>query len=218
MPLRPVRGDTQRMPNSYAVVWRDGEGAVQAGKLELSEGGIRLEGVDGAQDVRFADLRRLRVGRAADERLDGRRALLVDRRDGRSLQIATVAEVGSLLELAERIAGHEGVRASRQIVVVVPLRRGARRRVHALLAQGPPFDPEGIGLDRHDVFLTDREAVFVFETDAGGSVLETLLTEPRLWKAAAAWRSYLAGMPRVAEVAYSWERVRPATNGSSPSR
>ena len=62
---------------------------------------------------------------------------------------------------------------------------------------------------------TDREAVFVFETEARASVLETLLTEPRLWKAAAAWRSHLAGLPRVADVAYSWKRPRPATNGAS---
>jgi hypothetical protein len=35
-----------------------------------------------------------------------------------------------------------------------------------LLESGPPFDPEQItGLDRHEVFLTSKEAVFVHVPD-----------------------------------------------------
>jgi hypothetical protein len=50
-----------------------------------------------------------------------------------------------------------------RVVVVVPLKAGVRDRVRELLEMGPPFDPEAAGLDRHQVFLTDQEAVFLFE-------------------------------------------------------
>ncbi len=43
-------------------------------------------------------------------------------------------------------------------------------------------------LDRHQIFLTPREAVFPFESCNGESVLESLLSEPEFWKIAASWR------------------------------
>ena len=51
----------------------------------------------------------------------------------------------------------------------------AHDAVRALLADGPPFDPEALGLDRHQVFLTATEAIFVFESELGASALEPLL-------------------------------------------
>jgi hypothetical protein len=208
------------MRTSYAVVWRNDGGAVQAGKLEIRDDGLRLDGAGDVQELPFSELSTIRVGRAPDERLDGRRAIVVERRDGKSVRIATIAEVGSLLELAERIGGFHlgGEPIVTRLLVVVSLRRGSRAAVRELLEHGPPFDPEASVLERHEVFLTDREALFLFETDAGTSVVERLLTEPRLWKAAAGWRKHLAGPPRVAEVVYSWQRGRPPVNGAAASR
>ncbi|HEY8631028.1 MAG TPA: hypothetical protein VIL73_10900 [Gaiellaceae bacterium] len=77
-----------------------------------------------------------------------------------------------------------------------------------LLEAGPPFDPEQTtGLDRHEVFLTSDEVVFVFESKLGAEALEPLLAEPELWEAAAAWRDHLAGPPRLAEDVFSWTRA-----------
>jgi hypothetical protein len=90
-------------------------------------------------------------------------------------------------------------------VVVVPLKAGVRDRVRELLKTGPPFDPEAAGLERHQVFLTDQEAVFLFEAP-DQSILDRLARSPRLRWAAAAWREYLGGRMRVAEIAYSWAR------------
>ena len=42
-------------------------------------------------------------------------------------------------------------------------------------ASDPPFDPEALGLDRHQVFLTASEAVFIFESELGAGALESLL-------------------------------------------
>jgi hypothetical protein len=95
-----------------------------------------------------------------------------------------------------------------RLVVVVPLKEGARARARALLDEGPPFDLESAALDRHDVFLTEREVVFVFDAAGEAATLELPADDPGLWKAAAAWRECLGGRPRKAEVAFSWERTR----------
>lgn len=91
-------------------------------------------------------------------------------------------------------------------VVVLPLREGASERAAELLRGGPPFDPEAVGLERHHVFLTDREAVFVFEADSR-DVAERLIGEGTFWSAASAWKDLVDGPPRLAEDVYSW--VRP---------
>jgi len=91
-------------------------------------------------------------------------------------------------------------------VVVLPLREGTSERAAELLRGGPPFDPEEVGLERHHVFLTDEEAVFVFESDSRDTA-DRLIAEGAFWSAASAWKELVAGPPRLAEVAYSW--VRP---------
>ena len=93
-----------------------------------------------------------------------------------------------------------------RLVVVAPLREGARERALELLSEGPPFELEGTRFDRHDVHLTDREAIFVFE-GPGASTLELPGEDPALWRAAEAWQECLAGSPRVAKTAFSWERA-----------
>jgi len=91
-------------------------------------------------------------------------------------------------------------------VVVLPLREGTSERAAALLRGGPPFDPGTVGLERHHVFLTEREAVFVFEADSREAA-ERLVGDGTFWSAASAWKDLVAGTPRLAEDLYSW--VRP---------
>jgi hypothetical protein len=82
--------------------------------------------------------------------------------------------------------------------------------VSALLKQGPPFDPASIeGLDRHDVYLTASEAVFVFESELGADALGPLLAEPKLWERVSAWGEHVAGAPRIADEAFSWSGTQP---------
>ncbi len=93
-----------------------------------------------------------------------------------------------------------------RLVVVVPLAKAARDRATALLRRGPPFDPGTAGLERHHVFLTDNEAVFLFEADSPDAV-EQLAADESLWAAAAGWSELVAGPPRLAEDVYSWIRA-----------
>ncbi len=90
------------------------------------------------------------------------------------------------------------------LAVVVPLREGMKEVAADFLAEGPPFAPEALGLARHQVFLTDSDAIFVFETDEGLTSLEQILAEPDFWTVAPAWEHLAAGEPRVATIAYEW--------------
>jgi hypothetical protein len=110
-------------------------------------------------------------------------------------------------ELGPQIAGQAvSERKTSRMVVVVPVKESARDQVRALVAKGPPFDVRSSGLDAHHVFLTEREAIFVFEA-GDRAALERLVADVELWAAADAWREYVAGEPRVAEDAYSWTRT-----------
>jgi hypothetical protein len=93
-----------------------------------------------------------------------------------------------------------------RLVAVLPLKPGARARAEALLREGPPFDLEETQFDRHQVFVTDREVVFVFEGEGPSHTLHLPAEDPALWKAAAGWQACLSERPRIAVTAYSWER------------
>ena len=94
-----------------------------------------------------------------------------------------------------------------RLVVVVPLKEGAHARAKALVEEGPPFELEETEFDRHHVFLTQQEAVFVFEAPGSKATLSFPAEDVRLWKAAAAWAECMASRPRKAQTVYFWERV-----------
>jgi hypothetical protein len=95
-----------------------------------------------------------------------------------------------------------------RVVLILPLREGARQHAAELLRGGPPFDPEGVGLERHHAFVSDDDVVFVFEADDLDAA-ERLIGGESFWDAGQAWSDLVAGPPRLAEEAYSW--VRPHT-------
>lgn len=95
-----------------------------------------------------------------------------------------------------------------RLVVVAPLRPGMRARVEELLGEGPPFELEQTEFDRHRVYLTDHEAVFVFEGPGETATLDLPAESLDVLHAAAEWRECLAGRPRPAVTAFAWERPR----------
>jgi hypothetical protein len=203
--------DPSAMRTSYGVVWREGHKPLARGKLELLPRAIRLDGMSGSEpisrEIAYDYLSEIRIGRLAHERIDGRPSLMLEPRTGDAVAIASVAQSGVIAEIAERLAALQlGAEGRRRMAVVLPLLEDAQDAVRELLANGPPFDPDALGLDRHEVFLTATEAVFVFESPLGANALEPLLQDPELWQSAAAWSTYLAGPPRIAEDAYSWSR------------
>jgi hypothetical protein len=199
------------MHTTYGVVWKEGAKPLARGRLELLPRFVRLDGMAGSEpasrEIAYDNLSEIRIGRSPEDRIDGHPTLVLAPRVGDTFSIASVAQAGVIAEIAERLAALQlGSEGRRRLTIVLPLVEGAREAVRTLLADGPPFDPEALGLDRHEVFLTATEAVFVFESELGASTLEPLLQEPDLWKSAAAWHEYLAGPPRIAEDVYSWTR------------
>ena len=206
------------MQKTYGVVWREGSLPLATGMLELRPRDLRFEGLadsqPAAQTIPYEDLAGVRVGRSSAERIDGRPTVIIERRTGLPVTLTTVAQPTLLGEIVERLTALQiGGEAQRRTVVVVPIREDAHDAVRALLDAGPPFNPSQLpGLDRHEVFLTLDEVVFLFDSSFGAHAIEPLLADPALWKAAAAWHEHLAGPPRIAEDVYSWRR-----NGSSGS-
>jgi hypothetical protein len=203
--------DAPAMETTYGVVWKDGTKPLARGRLELLPRVVRLDGMAGSEsawrEIAYDNLSEIRIGRSNEDRIDGHTTLILAPRAGDTVSIASVAQAGVVAEIAERLAALQlGTEGRRRLTIVLPLVDGARDAVRALLAEGPPFDPEVLGLDRHEVFLTDTEAVFVFESELGASAFEPLLQDPELWKSAAAWHEHLAGPPRIAEDVYSWTR------------
>ena len=115
-----------------------------------------------------------------------------------------ISEVsGKLAELHANEA-HRTDRSHRSIAVVVPLTDGRCDVVREFVEEGPPFEPSEIGLESHKVFLTDREAIFVFETEEGVKALDRILAEPELWDVISSWEHCLSEPPRLATAVYEW--------------
>lgn len=204
---------------TYAVKWREPDGQAFVGRLSFGPRTLRLDGRRlGAggrpveRQVAYEELRGLRIGSHGVERLDGRPALVIDRPGGSYL----VADAGQgapiVQELVERLADLR-LAAPRKATVVVPLVEGAIDRVRELVAHGPPFDPAEAQLTRHELFLTPREAIFVFEAESEDG-LRSLLGRLELWAQAASWAELVAAAPRLAHLAYAWERPEPSFAGA----
>lgn len=96
-----------------------------------------------------------------------------------------------------------------QLALIASLKSGAEPRAAELVAKGPPFDPNENGLDRHTVYLSADEVVFVFEGRQVEWIVDALVDEPFHWSLLAAldeWRPLLEGQPRIARPAYAWQR------------
>jgi hypothetical protein len=197
---------------SYAVNWQEQEGAISSGKLELRRCSILFEGQNGAGhhviEIPYREISALRIARRASDKIGGRPTLVVERGEAPAIRIASVAQPGIVSELAEHLAGlnlGEEDAVSR-VLVVIPLRAGARDRAKALIREGPPFDPDAAGLERNHVFLTESEVVFVLVATTPDSI-EGLVRRANVWTAASDWAELAAGPPRIAEGVFDW--VRP---------
>jgi hypothetical protein len=200
------------MRTTYAVKWREPDGQTYLGRLAL---GVRTLGLQGRgpggppvdTQIAYEEILNLRIGSRGADRLDGQPALVVDRADGRYLVTSAGLGAGIVHEIVDRLADLRGG-ALRRATLVVPLREGALAGVRELVAQGAPFDPAKTALTRHELLLTKHEAIFVFEAQTEDG-LAALLAQLDIWAAAVAWRDLVAGPPRLASVAYAWERAEP---------
>jgi hypothetical protein len=98
-----------------------------------------------------------------------------------------------------------------RLTIVARLQPGKQDRAEELLSNGPPFDPEELGLHRHSAYLTASEVVFVFEAPEVEWIVNDLVDDPVLSSAFAPWRAILAEAPRLAHEHYHWTREQDKT-------
>ena len=93
-----------------------------------------------------------------------------------------------------------------RLVIVVPLREGGDREARALLRQGPPVEPERGSLERYWAFVTNREAVLVFEAPGLGANDGAPWRDVSAWREGSRWERCTESAPRLAQSIRSWER------------
>ena len=200
------------MKTTYAVKWREPDGQTYLGRLALGARTLGLEGRqrDGpavSRQISYEGILSLRIGSRGADRLDGQAALVVERADGR-YYVSSAGMGRASSRRSPNVSQTTAVQRGSRATVVVPLKTGALAGVRELVAQGPPFDPARTALTQHQLLLTEHEAIFVFETQSEDG-LKALLGQLNILAAAIAWRDLVAGPPRLAAVAYAWERPEP---------
>jgi len=96
-----------------------------------------------------------------------------------------------------------------QLAIVARLKPGKEQEAAKLIAQGPPFEIGGSGLERHTVYLSAGEVVFVFEGHEVEWIVDGMIEDPFRWTISAAfagWRDLVEGEPRIARPAFSWQQ------------
>jgi hypothetical protein len=93
-----------------------------------------------------------------------------------------------------------------RLMIVARLREGAHDEAEALIAAGPPFDPEELGLHRHGAYLTAGEVVFFFEAPEVEWIINDVVDDPAVSATFAPWRNLIAGTPRLAHERFYWSR------------
>lgn len=92
-----------------------------------------------------------------------------------------------------------------RVVVVARLKRGARDQAAELIAAGPPFEPGALGFERHAVYLSPEEVVFLFEGQSAARRLADMIDDMVTSASFSAWARLLRGTPRIAHEHYFWK-------------
>jgi hypothetical protein len=95
-----------------------------------------------------------------------------------------------------------------RIAFVARLKPGSEDQAAELIERGPPFDPREREFERHAVYLSAGEVVFVFEGQEVEWILDEMVDElgGGVPPALAAWQDLVEGPPRIARPVFEWER------------
>jgi hypothetical protein len=196
---------------SYAAIWAEAEEAPCSGCVALAGEGLTLTGsvlpVGETRLVRYADVLGVEIVRDPSQRLNSYPTLRIERRDGSPLRVSTIG-LGVLGELNQLLATAIANEQPQLIGIVVPLRKRAFADAAELIEKGPPFDLAAIGIERHEVLLSEREAIFLFEGKQIDEAVQQLVRDTHVWQAASAWARVISGPPRLAEQRFGWHSGR----------
>ena len=197
--------------SSYAAIWAEAEDAPCSGCVGLAEEGLTLTGsalpVGETRLVRYADLLGVEIVRDRSLRLNGYPTLRIERRGAPALRVSTIG-LGVLGELNQLLATAIASGQPHLVAIVVPLRKRVFADAAALIEQGPPFDLAAVGVERHEVLLSEREVIFLFEGVQLHETMQRLVRDRSVWQAASGWARVIAGPPRLAEQRFGWDAGR----------
>jgi hypothetical protein len=94
-----------------------------------------------------------------------------------------------------------------RLIIVARLRDDAHDEAEILLREGPPFEPERSGLERHGAYLTAGEVVFVFEAPEVEWIVNDIVDDPAIAAVFGPWEKLIEGTPRLAHEHYYWSRA-----------
>ncbi|HXD69808.1 MAG TPA: hypothetical protein VN615_08090 [Gaiellales bacterium] len=105
------------------------------------------------------------------------------------------------------VPSHDGEEQSmtNQTAIVAEIRPGMKPALEKRLQEGPPFDLAAEGFERHEVFVGDKDVVFVFTGPAAASQLARMAATPALFRHVLAMTGILAA-PRMLQQTYRWDR------------
>jgi hypothetical protein len=95
-----------------------------------------------------------------------------------------------------------------RVAIIARLKERNEQRAAELVGAGPPFDLTETGIARHSVYISAREAVFVFEGHQIEWIVDQLIDEPfhyELQRALDEWREIVEGRPHVARERFGWQ-------------
>ena len=95
-----------------------------------------------------------------------------------------------------------------RLVLVARLKPGGRQRAEELLAEdaalgGAELEP---ALDRHAIFLSETEVVFLFEGEGSRESVRAVFNDPARSTLISHWLPHFDGPLHRAQEAYFWER------------
>lgn len=105
-----------------------------------------------------------------------------------------------------------------RLAVVARFAPERRDGVEQLLAAGPPFDLPETGIDKHVVYLTTREAVFVFEGERVEWEVDDLVDDffhPELQATLGEWRRLVEEEPHIGREIFAWQRGAAPAAGTA---
>jgi len=187
---------------SYGVLWRSGGGEPVPARLRIAPTALVLTGLGEEGRERAVPLAEI-VAVETRPLEEKRSTVALDLRGGDRLELESNVDRQIVTQLLERLVA-DGLRGTQRLLVVAPLKPGARQAARELLRSGPPFSLDETPLLLHDVFLLDDQALFLFGSVDGAEMEEPPM--PDLWAATGEWRELIAGEVRLAERAYSWSR------------
>jgi hypothetical protein len=97
--------------DSYPVLWRDEGQPISVGKLVFGQDALELSGAAAdrhlvSEELPYADIAAFHIGRRGDDRLNGNRALIIERREHTLVEIAVLGAgfLGEVADLLTRLA------------------------------------------------------------------------------------------------------------------